>query len=146
MDTVENVSDEAIDTMLDTNVKGLLYVTQAILPGMKARGRGHIINVSSIAGLQPYAGGGMYCASKHAVEALTHSLRMELIHTPVNVTSINPGLVETEFSVIRYGGDKARADNVYAGMTPLNGTDIAEVSTFYRLYFDSDLDDYICCE
>ncbi|KAI9203299.1 uncharacterized protein BJ171DRAFT_510302 [Polychytrium aggregatum] len=130
MDTIENVKPEAIDTMIDTNVKGLLNVTQAVLPGMKHRKRGHIINISSIAGTEAYANGGIYCASKHAVQAITRSLRMELVGTPLNVTSIEPGLVETEFSVVRFGGDKSKADRVYEGLEPLTGQDIAETVVF----------------
>ncbi|TPX34920.1 hypothetical protein SmJEL517_g02596 [Synchytrium microbalum] len=130
LDHVEKVTDEAIDVMLDTNVKGLLYVTQAVLPGMKERGAGNIINVGSIAGREAYPGGGVYCASKHAVDAITRSLRMELISTPINVTGIDPGMVETEFSVVRFAGDKAKADAVYKGVDPLTGTDIAECIVF----------------
>ncbi|KAI8895793.1 hypothetical protein BC833DRAFT_600003 [Globomyces pollinis-pini] len=130
VDPVESVSVEAIDTMFDTNVKGLLHVTQAILPGMKERSSGYIVNINSIAGTEAYPNGGGYCASKHAVTALTKSLRHELINTPINVISIEPGLVETEFSVIRYGGDKERADAVYKGMDPLTGQDIAETVLF----------------
>ncbi|KAI8823759.1 uncharacterized protein EV422DRAFT_522247 [Fimicolochytrium jonesii] len=130
LDSIEKVTEEAIDVMLDTNVKGLLFATQAVLPGMKKRGNGHIINVSSISGREVYPGGGVYCASKHAVDALTRTLRMELVDSPINVTSIDPGAVETEFSMIRFGGDKAKADAVYKGFTPLSGTDIAETVVF----------------
>ncbi|KAJ3011364.1 hypothetical protein HKX48_006865 [Thoreauomyces humboldtii] len=115
VDKIDSVTEEAIDTMLDTNVKGLLFATQAVLPGMKKRGSGHIINISSISGKEVYPGGGVYCASKHAVDALTRTLRMELVDTPINVTSIEPGLVETEFSIVRFAGDKAKADAVYKG-------------------------------
>ncbi|KAJ3291941.1 hypothetical protein HK104_005697 [Borealophlyctis nickersoniae] len=127
METIDTIAEEAVHTMIDTNVKGLLWVTQAVLPGMKTRGRGHIINVSSISGREVYPGGGVYCASKHAVDALTRTLRLELVDTPLNVTSIEPGMVETEFSVVRFRGDKAKADSVYAGVEPLTGKDIAEV-------------------
>lgn len=133
MEPVEEVQDNVIDTMMATNVKGLLYLTQAVLPGMKSRGSGHIINISSIAGSEAYPGGGIYCATKHAVNAISKTLRMELIHSPINVTSIEPGLVETEFSVIRFRGDKDKADSVYKGMTPLSGKDIAEV-ILHRLF------------
>ncbi|KAI8930282.1 hypothetical protein BC831DRAFT_395298 [Entophlyctis helioformis] len=130
VDHVESVTEDAVNTMFDTNVKGLLNVTQAVLPIMKARNSGHIVNIGSIAGTEAYPGGGIYCASKHAVDAITRSLRMELISTNINVTSIEPGLVETEFSVVRFGGDKSRADSVYKGLVPLNGTDIAETIVF----------------
>ncbi|CAG8654384.1 7318_t:CDS:2, partial [Cetraspora pellucida] len=130
MDKIENVSSDDIDTMIDTNVKGLLYVTQAVLPRMKERQKGHIINIGSISGRQIYANGGVYCASKHAVNALSRTLLHELVDTPIRVTEINPGMVETEFSVIRFGGDKARADKVYEGITPLTGEDIAETVVF----------------
>ncbi|KAI8622408.1 hypothetical protein BC830DRAFT_1223981 [Chytriomyces sp. MP71] len=130
MDTIETVSVEAYDTMFDTNVKGLLNVTQAVLPGMKARNDGYIINVSSIAGTQVYPGGGIYCASKHAVDAITRTLRLELVSTKINVTSIDPGMVETEFSVVRFYGDKNKADAVYKGLQPLTGEDIAEMIVF----------------
>lgn len=131
MDTIETVSDDAINAMIDTNVKGgVLHVTQAVLPGMKSRGRGHIINVSSIAGKEAYPGGGIYCASKHAVDAITRSLRMELVDTSINVSSVEPGMVETEFSVVRFRGDQLKADNVYKGMQPLTAQDIAETIIF----------------
>jgi len=130
MDSIETVSEEAINTMFDTNVKGLLNVTQAILPGMKLRNRGHIINISSISGTQVYPNGGVYCASKHAVDALTRTLRLELVHTKINVTSIDPGLVETEFSIVRFQGDKSKADAVYKGLEPLTAKDVAECVVF----------------
>ncbi|KAF0521021.1 NADP-binding protein [Gigaspora margarita] len=130
MDKIGEVSSEDIDTMIDTNVKGLLYVTQAVLPRMKERQKGHIINIGSISGKQVYPNGGVYCASKHAVNAISRTLLNELVDTPIRVTEINPGMVETEFSVIRFGGDKSRADKVYDGLTPLTGEDIAETVIF----------------
>ncbi|ORX93140.1 NAD(P)-binding protein [Basidiobolus meristosporus CBS 931.73] len=130
LDTVQDVTVDAIDTMFDTNVKGLLYCTKAILPKMKEQNKGHIINMSSIAGKEAYANGGVYCATKHAVEALTRSLRFELMNTRIRVTSVAPGMVETEFSVVRFGGNKERADQVYKGMKPLSGHDIAETIVF----------------
>ncbi|KAI9333353.1 hypothetical protein DFJ73DRAFT_854465 [Zopfochytrium polystomum] len=130
MDTIEKVSEDAYDVMFDTNVKGLLNVTQAILPQMKERDSGHIINISSISGTQVYPGGGVYCASKHAVDALTRTLRLELVATGINVTSIDPGMVETEFSIVRFAGDKAKADKVYEGIEPLTGEDVAETVVF----------------
>ena len=116
-----------IDAMVDTNVKGLLYVTRAVVPGMVARGRGHVINIGSTAGHEVYPGGTVYCGTKHAVDAVTRGLKMDLHGTPIRVSAVSPGLVETEFSVVRFGGDRDRADAVYNGMTPLTGDDIAEV-------------------
>lgn len=130
VDPVEKVTPEAVDTMFDTNVKGLLNVTQAVLPIMKARNQGCIVNIGSIAGTEAYPGGSIYCGTKHAVNAITKSLRHELITTGINVVSIEPGLVETEFSVIRFGGDRAKADGIYKGMVPLTGEDIAETVLF----------------
>jgi 3-hydroxy acid dehydrogenase/malonic semialdehyde reductase len=114
------------EDMLDTNVKGLLWVSRAVIPGMVARGRGHVINVGSIAGHEVYPGGNVYCASKFAVDALTKGMRMDLVDTPVRVTTVDPGMVETEFSEVRFYGDKERAKKVYVGMNPLTGDDIAD--------------------
>jgi serine 3-dehydrogenase len=114
------------DEMLDTNVKGLLYVTRAVVPGMVRRGRGHVINLGSLAGHEVYPGGAVYCASKHAVHAITRGLRMDLVGTGVRVSSVDPGMVQTEFSTIRFRGDEERAEKVYAGMTPLTAEDIAD--------------------
>jgi serine 3-dehydrogenase len=114
------------DEMVDTNVKGLLYVTRAVVPGMVARGRGHVINLGSIAGHEVYPGGAVYCATKHAVDAITRGLRIDLLGTPVRVTSIAPGLVETEFSVVRFHGDRERASKVYEGVQPLTAEDVAD--------------------
>ncbi len=118
------------ETMIDTNIKGLLYVTRAVVPGMVARGRGHVVNVGSIAGRQTYPGGSVYCATKAAVRSLSEGLKLDLLGTPVRVTNIAPGLVETEFSVVRFGGDRDRARGVYQGMTPLTGDDVADVIVF----------------
>ena len=118
------------DTMIDTNIKALLSMTRLVVPGMVERGRGHIINIGSIAGDAAYPGGSVYCATKAAVKALSDGLRIDLVDTPLRVTNIKPGMVETNFSVIRFRGDKERADNVYKGIKPLNGDDIAEVVYF----------------
>ncbi|MFH0765130.1 MAG: SDR family oxidoreductase [Calditrichota bacterium] len=118
------------DWMLDTNVKGLLHVTKALLPGMIVRNRGHIINIGSIAGRQVYPNGGVYCAAKFAVRALTQGLLMELVNTNIRVTTVDPGLVETEFSLVRFQGDKNRADSVYKGYIPLKASDVADAVVF----------------
>lgn len=114
-------------TMIDTNLKGLLLMTRLIVPGMVSRNHGHVINIGSVAGDAAYAGGNVYCATKSAVKALSDGLRIDLVDTCVRVTNVKPGLVETNFSVTRFHGDKGRADNVYAGIHPLNGDDIADV-------------------
>ncbi len=113
------------DEMVDTNVKGLLYVTRAVLPGMVRRGRGHVINVGSIAGHEVYPGGAVYCATKFGVKAISRALRLDLNGTGVRVTSVDPGMVETEFSRVRFHGDEARAAKVYQGFEPLEPDDIA---------------------
>ena len=118
------------DIVLDTNIKALLAMTRLVVPGMVERGRGHVINMGSIAGDYAYPGGSVYCASKAAVKALSDGLRIDLVDTPVRVTNIKPSLVETNFSVVRFRGDKAAADNVYKGIRPLTGDDIAEVVYF----------------
>ncbi len=118
------------DVMLDTNIRALLMMTRLVVPGMVERQRGHIINIGSIAGDAAYPGGSVYCATKAAVKALSDGLRMDLVDTPLRVTNIKPGLVETNFSVVRFRGDKSKADNVYKGIVPLTGKDIAEVAWF----------------
>lgn len=115
------------DIVIDTNIKGLLAMTRLIVPGMVQRGRGQIVNLGSIAGDYAYAGGSVYCATKAAVKALSDGLRIDLVDTPIRVTNIKPGLVETNFSVIRFRGDQQKADNVYRGIHALNGDDIADV-------------------
>lgn len=114
------------DTMIDTNIKGLLHVTRMVVPAMVARNRGHVINIGSVAGDAAYANGNVYCATKAAVKTITDGLRIDLAHTAVRVTNVKPGLVETNFSVVRFHGDKERADNVYKGIQPLTGDDIAD--------------------
>lgn len=115
------------DIVIDTNIKGLLAMTRMIVPGMIKRGCGHIINIGSIAGDAAYAGGSVYCATKAAVKALSDGLRIDLVDTPLRVTNIKPGMVETNFSVVRFRGDTAKADAVYEGIRPLTGDDIADV-------------------
>lgn len=114
------------EEMIDTNVKGLLYVTKEVLKVMLKNNSGHIINIGSIAGHEVYPAGNVYCASKHAVEAITKGLRMDLNGTNIRVSTIDPGLVETEFSIVRFRGDKKRAKKVYEGMTPLTPEDVAD--------------------
>lgn len=118
------------DTMIDTNIKGLLTMTRLVVPGMVARNRGHVINIGSVAGDAAYANGNVYCATKAAVKALTDGLRIDVAHTEVRVTLLKPGLVETNFSNIRFHGDSERADNVYKGITPLTGDDIAAAALY----------------
>ncbi len=118
------------EAMIDTNIKGLLWMTRLIVPGMVARQRGHIINIGSVAGDAAYAGGGVYCATKAAVKALSDGLRIDLAPTPIRVTNLKPGLVETNFSRIRFRGDEERAARVYQGVKPLTGDDIADVALY----------------
>lgn len=118
------------EEMIDTNVKGLLYMTRAIVPGMVERGQGHVINIGSIAARYTYPGGSVYCATKAAVKVLTEGLKIDLLGTPVRVTNIEPGFVETEFSDVRFRGDEERAKKVYSGMTPLTPDDIADMILF----------------
>ena len=121
---------EEWDIVIDTNIKALLSMTRLVVPGMIERGRGHIINIGSIAGDAAYPGGSVYCATKAAVKALSDGLRIDLVDTPLRVTNVKPGLVETNFSVVRFRGDQERADNVYKGIQALTGEDIAEVAWF----------------
>lgn len=119
--------EENYDTMIDTNITALLMITRMIVPGMVERQRGHIINIGSVAGDGAYPGGSVYCATKAAVKILSDGLRMDLMHTPLRVTNVKPGLVETNFSITRFAGNKERADKVYQGIKPLTGDDIADV-------------------
>ena len=130
LDKEHEGSMEDWNTMIDTNIKGLLTMTRLIVPGMVGRNSGHAINIGSVAGDAAYARGNVYCATKAAVKTITDGLRIDLADTAVRVTNIKPGLVETEFSKVRFHGDEERADNVYKGIKPLTGTDIADV-VFY---------------
>ena len=118
------------DQMIDTNVKGLLYITKLVVPGMIEQQSGHIVNLSSIAGIEVYPNGSVYCASKHAVNAITKGLRIDLIKHGIKVSSVSPGMAETEFSLVRYHGDEKKAKTVYEGLTPLNAEDIADAVEF----------------
>jgi NADP-dependent 3-hydroxy acid dehydrogenase YdfG len=129
-DAVYDAQFKDWDTMIDTNVKGLLTMTRLVAPQMKERNTGHIINIGSIAGHESYAGGSVYSATKHAVKAFTEATKKDLHGTQVRVSMVSPGLVETEFSEVRFKGDKERADEVYENMQPLTGGDIAEIVLF----------------
>ncbi len=118
------------EEMIDTNIKGLLYMTRYVVPGMVSRGAGHVINIGSIAGHQTYPGGNVYCGTKAAVKSISEGLKQDLLGSPVRVTSVDPGLVETEFSEVRFHGDSDRAKKVYQGMTPLTPDDVADVVFF----------------
>lgn len=118
------------EEMIDTNVKGLLWVTRAVLPGMVERDRGHVINIGSISGHQVYPGGAVYCATKYAVAALTQGLRLDLLGTRVRASAVDPGLVQTDFSLVRFHGDRERADRVYTQYPPLRPEDVAEAVLF----------------
>ncbi len=122
--------EEDFENMIDTNVKGLIYITKLIVPGMVKRQTGHIVNISSIAGIDVYPNGSVYCASKHAVNAITKGLRIDLVKHNIKVSSISPGMVETEFSLVRYHGDDEKARAVYKGVVPLNAEDIADALEF----------------
>jgi 3-hydroxy acid dehydrogenase / malonic semialdehyde reductase len=126
------------ERMIDTNVKGLLYMTRYVSPLMVARGKGHIINIGSVAGKEVYPNGNVYCGSKFAVDAITKGTRMDLVSHHIKVTQIAPGAVNTEFSLVRFKGDAARANNVYLGFTPLSGEDIAAV-----VYYATTLPDHV---
>lgn len=130
LDTIQDGSVDDWDAMLDINVKGLLYVSKALIPQMVARKSGHIINIGSTAGKEVYPKGNVYCASKHAVDAINQGMRIDLNGTGVRVGAVNPGLVETEFSNVRFKGDEERADNVYKGFQPLKPEDIADIIYF----------------
>lgn len=127
------------ERMIDTNIKGLLYVTKAVAPLMVNRNRGHIINIGSIAGIQPYENGNVYCATKAAVDSLSKSMRIDLLRNNIKVTNIAPGMAETEFSLVRFKGDKEKSDAVYKGFSPIRAEDIADV-----VYFCACLPPHVC--
>ncbi|KAF8323211.1 NAD(P)-binding protein [Clavulina sp. PMI_390] len=126
VEKVGDISESDIDAMFATNVFGLMSMTQLLVRDFKARNTGHVINIGSVAGREPYAGGAIYCATKHAVRSFTGSLMREVVDTPIRVTEIQPGMVETDFSITRYRGDQQAADKVYTGLEPLVAIDIAE--------------------
>lgn len=126
LDRIEDAVEQRWEDMFELNVMGVLRMTRALLPRIVASGDGHVINIGSTAGRETYPGGGGYTASKHALRALSHTLRLELLGKPVRVTEIDPGLAETEFSRVRFGGDEARAKAVYQGLTPLSADDVAD--------------------
>jgi len=130
LDPIQSGNIDDWDAMMDINVKGLLYITREVLPGMVERKSGHVINMGSIAGKEVYPGGNVYSGSKYAVDAITKSMRIDLNAAGIKVTGIHPGMVDTEFSLVRFKGDETRATNVYKGMTPLYAEDIADVILF----------------
>ncbi|MEH2286906.1 SDR family oxidoreductase [Nostoc sp.] len=130
LDKLHEGSFQDWEDMIDTNVKGLLYVSRYVVPGMVSRDRGHIVNLGSIAGHQTYPGGNVYCATKAAVRAISEGLKQDLLGTRVRVTSVDPGMVETEFSEVRFHGNTERANKVYQGVTPLTADDVADVIFF----------------
>lgn len=130
LDKLQDADPREFDEVIDTNVKGVLYVCRAVLPQMVRRDVGHIVNIGSVAGRQAYAGGAVYCASKAAVRLLTECLKHDLLGTKVRVSTVDPGMVETEFSVVRFRGDTQRAGKVYTGMTPMSADDVAEAVLF----------------
>jgi NADP-dependent 3-hydroxy acid dehydrogenase YdfG len=129
-DFFDEASLDDWETMIDTNVKGLLYVTKAMLPYLIKRGKGHIVNIGSTAGMEVYEKGNVYCATKHAVEALSKSMRIDLVRHNIKVTAIHPGAADTEFSIVRFKGDETKAKAVYDGFKPLYANDVAEVAHY----------------
>lgn len=130
LSTIDEGNTDDWDQMIDTNLRGLLYVTRAVVPFMKSKPGSHIINIGSTAGKMVYKNGNVYCATKHAVDALTQAMRVDLLPYGVKVTGINPGLAETEFSIVRFKGDEARAKSFYEGYTPLRAEDIADAAWY----------------
>ncbi len=139
MDHIDKGNIDDWERMIDTNLKGMLYVTRAVSPLMVARNSGHIFNIGSIAGKEAYENGNVYCASKFAVDGLSKAMRIDLVKNNIKVTHIAPGMAETEFSIVRFKGDKARADSVYKGVDPLTGDDIANV-----IYYCASLPAHVC--
>lgn len=130
IDPIQTASLDDWDQMIDTNIKGLLYITHQVVPLMVKRKQGHIINLSSVAGKEVYENGSVYCGTKHAVEAISKAMRLDLLEHNIKVGTISPGMVETEFSIVRFHGDKGKANQVYEGLTPLYAQDIAEAIYF----------------
>jgi hypothetical protein len=139
LDHIQDGNVDDWERMIDTNIKGLLYVTKAVAPLMVARNKGYIFNLGSIAGKDVYEKGNVYCASKSAVKALSKSMRIDMLKNNIRVTLIEPGMAETEFSLVRFKGDEQRANNVYRGFDPLKGEDIADV-----IYYCASLPEHIC--
>jgi 3-hydroxy acid dehydrogenase/malonic semialdehyde reductase len=139
LDPIQDGDIEDWNKMIDTNVKGLLYVSRAIMPLMVAREKGHIINVGSTAGKEVYPNGNVYCASKHAVDAITKGMRLDLLPHGIKVTQIAPGAADTEFSTVRFHGDKKKAKSVYKGYQPMTAEDIAEL-----IYYSTTLPNHLC--
>jgi NADP-dependent 3-hydroxy acid dehydrogenase YdfG len=138
-DSFEDASMQDWETMLQTNVNGLLYVSKTVLPYMIEKKQGHIINIGSIAGKEVYENGNVYCASKFAVDAISKSMRIDLLKHNIKVTAIHPGAVETEFSIVRYKGDEQKANATYKGFTPLTGEDIADT-----IFYAAQLPEHVC--
>ncbi|GHT19095.1 NAD(P)-dependent oxidoreductase [Bacteroidia bacterium] len=128
--TFERSELNDFERMIDTNIKGLIYISKLVVPQMIARGGGHIVNLSSIAGVEVYPGGNIYCATKHAVNAITKGMRLDMVDKGIKVSSISPGMAETEFSLVRFDGDVQKAKNVYKGLVPLDAEDIADALEF----------------
>ncbi len=139
LDHIDNGDIDDWERMIDTNIKGLLYITREVAPLMVARNEGHIINISSIAGKEVYENGNVYCATKHAVDALSRSMRIDLLKSNIKVTNISPGLVETEFSLVRFRGDAEKAKVPYKGLKALSGDDIAD-----SIFYCATLPPYVC--
>ncbi|UKN02801.1 SDR family NAD(P)-dependent oxidoreductase [Paracrocinitomix mangrovi] len=139
LDPIQDGSTEDWNKMIDTNVKGLLYVSKAVMPFMIERGKGHIINIGSTAGKEVYPNGNVYCASKHAVDAITKGMRIDLLPHGIKVTQIAPGAADTEFSTVRFHGDKKKAKDVYKGYQPMTAEDIAEL-----VYYSTTLPKHLC--
>jgi 3-hydroxy acid dehydrogenase / malonic semialdehyde reductase len=138
-DFFDEASLDDWDTMIDTNVKGLLYVSKAVVPFMTARNKGHIINLGSVAGKEVYEKGNAYCASKYAVDAISKSMRIDLLQHHIKVTAIHPGAADTEFSLVRFKGNKNDAAKIYEGYTPLSSKDVADV-----IYYCATLPEHVC--